>query len=733
MSWAGSGAGRKEFIMVDSVNTDRIVTQEFGINPGSARTVRRLPDVTRQLAARALAGEYGRSLQKADFALSDDFYMGMPTPNAVATEAIRLIGEKAPLRILPEERLAGAATLREAADHQIPVAGMGSVSHTTLGFEKALRVGYRGLRLEVQDRLTRPVSAEGRDFLESLLVVIEGATAWHRRHIQALELLVSESSGVEHATYREVLEALRTVPENPPATFREALQALWFLWDFQRLCGNWSGVGRFDKMLGPFLRRDLDAGRITLDDARNLIAHFWIKGCEWVRGGDQPRGSGDAQFYQNVILAGMDEAGHEVANEVTDLVLDVVEELHISDFPIAVRVSARTPERLLRRVAELQRLGGGIVAVYNEDLIIRTLEAFGYPPEEARNFTNDGCWEILIPGKTCFSYVPIDLLQVLQETLGLGSSTPVDPPAFVNFDALFAAFERRVARAVTGVVNGGFGARAPAPLVALLVEGCVERARGYYELGPLYSVISPHASGLPDVANSLLVIRRLVFEEKRLTLPALVEILRTDWSDQEALRRSVQSRFEFYGNDSAEADAMVQRVFNVFTDLVGRVRERFGILRPAGISTFGREMSQFLQHRFATASGHHRGEILAANFSPAPGTDCLGPTAVIRSYCSVDFGRLPCGTALDLKILPSSVSGEEGLGAMVGMIKAFVELGGVFMQIDVVDTALLRDAQAHPEKYPNLSVRVSGWSARFATLDSNWQELIIRRTQQELR
>lgn len=723
--------------MMATMNTDRIVTQAFGINPGGTRAVRRLPDVTRQLAARALAGEYGRSLQKADFTLSDDFFMGLPTPNAIAAEAIRLIGEKAPLRILPRERLAGAATLSEAADHQIPVAGMGSVSHTTLGFEKALRLGYRGLRLEVQERLTRPVSADGRDFLESLLVVIEGATAWHRRHIQGLEFLVSESSGAEQATYREVLEALRTVPENPPATFREALQALWFLWDFQRLCGNWSGVGRIDKMLGPFLRRDLDAGRITLDDARDLIAHFWIKGCEWVRGGDQPRGSGDAQFYQNVILAGVDEAGHEVANEVTDLVLDVVEELHISDFPIAVRVSARTPERLLRRVAELQRLGGGIVAVYNEDLIIKTLEAFGYPLEEARNFTNDGCWEILIPGKTCFSYSPIDLLLVLQETLGLGASAPGVSPAFVDFEALLAAFERRVARAVTGVVNRGFGTQGgtpvPAPLISLLVEDCIERARGYYELGPLYSVISPHASGLPDVANSLLVIRRLVFEEKRLTLPALVEILRADWSDQEALRRSIQSRFEFYGNDSADADAMVQRVFNLFTDLVGRVHERFGILRPAGISTFGREMSQFLQHRFATASGHHRGEILAANFSPTPGTDCLGPTAVIRSYCSVDFGRLPCGTALDLKILPSSVSGEAGLVAMVGMIKAFVELGGVFMQIDVMDTALLREAQAHPENYPNLSVRVSGWSARFATLDSNWQELIIRRTQQELR
>ena len=570
-----------------------------------------------------------------------------------------------------------------------------------------------------------------------MLTCIDGATAWHRRHVELLEQRIRESSGQEQAACREVLAALRDVPENPPATFHQALQALWFLWDFQRLCGNWSGIGRIDKMLGPFLRRDLAAGRITLDDARDLVAHFWIKGCEWVRGDDDykesvfPHGSGDAQFYQNIILSGVDEQGQDVTNEVTYLVLDVVEELHISDFPIAVRVSARTPPGLLRRVAEVQRLGGGIVAVYNEGLIIPALTDFGYPLEEARNFANDGCWEIIMPGKTCFSYAEIDLLLALQEVLGLGGTGTV--PAYADFDALFNAFEQRLARHTTEVTNRGFGNLHPAPLVSLLVDDCIERARGYYDQGPRYSVLSPHASGLPDAANSLLVIRRLVFEEKQLTLPELVGILRDDWKDHEPLRQAIQSRFEFYGNDSEEADAMVQRVFNAFTGIVAPVRERFGILRPAGMSTFGREMSDFRKHRLATASGHRRGEILAANFTPTPGTDRRGPTAVIRSYCSVDFSRLPCGTALDLKILPSSAGGEAGLNAMTGMIRAFVELGGIFMQIDAVDTAVLLDAQAHPEKYPNLAVRVSGWSARFATLDPNWQELIILRTQQTIR
>ena len=155
-------------------------------------------------------------------------------------------------------------------------------------------------------------------------------------------------------------------------------------------------------------------------------------------------------------------------------------------------------------------------------------------------------------------------------------------------------------------------------------------------------------------------------------------------------------------------------------------------MRPAGISTFGREMSDFRPQRQAPASGQRKGEILAGNFSPAPGTDRQGPTAVIRSHCAVDFGKLPCGTVLDLKIMPSSLRGEAGLTALTGLMRTFVELGGIFLQLDVVDTALLREAQAHPEQYPNLSVRVSGWSARFATLDHDWQELIIVRTQQQV-
>lgn len=737
--------------MSTSASTTAEVLCETGFGSVTGqRSPQRLSAGTRALAGRYLAGEIGRSIKPAEFAIAPEFFQTQPSLLAQYAEAVRLIAAKAPLRLLPGERLAGAATLKEAMGHATPLVPIGSISHTTVDFEKALRIGYRGVRAELDARLARGgLDAAGMELLQAMRGCLDAAAVWHRRYVEALEELVLETAGEVRDTYAAVLAALRRVPEQPPADFREAVQALWLLWDFQRLCGNWSGIGRIDKMLGPFLQADLAAGRLTLAKARELLAHFWIKGCEWITA--QGRGSGDAQFYQNIVLAGVDEAGRELTNEVTYLVLEVVEELHISDFPIAVRLSKHSPERLLRRVAEVQRLGGGIIAVYNEDRIIANLVAFGYPLAEARNFANDGCWEVLIPGKTAFGYQPFDALLLLQETLGL-TATEVSPrrekaecsewiarprpvgllERFPDFEALYADFRARLAREVNKLLETVPFSEHPCPLLSLLVDGCIERGRSYLNGGPRYTVRSPHAGGLPDVANSLLVIRRLVYEEKSVSLAELVAILQADWGGHEELRRRVRAEFDFYGNDAAEVDGLMQRVFNDYTGLVGAVRERHGVLRPAGISTFGREGDAFLPHRAAAASGQKRGDILAANFSASPGTDKRGPTAVIKSHCAVDFSRLPCGTALDLKLLPQGLEGEAGIQGLTGLLRTFVELGGIFMQLDVVDTALLRDAQEHPDKYPNLTVRISGWSARFATLSREWQQIIINRTQQQV-
>lgn len=691
----------------------------------------RLSDETHAHALRSLSGEHGRSMAEAGFALDEELTAGL-SPEMRYAHAARLIAENAPIRILPGERIVGSATLLEAARHQMPVLGCPSTSHTTAGFHRVVPCGYRMLRTQCAERLARDgLDDAGRDFVEAMRVCLDAAAVWTRRHVEELERLAATATGAERESYLRLAEILRRVPEGPPATFHEAVQSLWMLWAFQRLCGNWLGLGRIDQVLGPLLAEDLREGRTTLDEAREVLAHFWIKGTEWTGVPDAGGGSGDGQYYQNVVLGGVDAQGAEATNEVTYLVLDIIEELHICDFPVAVRIGRNSPEALLRRVAEVQRQGGGIVAVYNEEVVIEGLTRFGYGLEEARGFANDGCWEVLIPGRTYFTYAPFDALRMLQDALGVTGAGPTASHA--GFESLYAAFRERLAAHIEAqhaeadrFATGG----PPAPLLSLLVEDCIERGRSYYNRGPRYSVLAPHAGGLADVSNSLLVVRTLVFEDGLLSLPDLVGILRQDWEGHEELRRMIQGRFDFYGNDAAEADALMRRVFDDYTELVGQVRERSGVLRPAGISTFGREIA-WRYERGATADGHRVGEILATNFSPSPGTDRAGPTAAIQSYCRMDFTRTPNGATLELKLHPGSTSGGEGLEALVGLLRTFVDLGGFYMQIDVVDTALLLDAQQHPECYPNLSVRISGWSARFATLSREWQAMIIGRTQQE--
>lgn len=707
----------------------------------------RLSQFTRDLAERGLSGEFGRQMIDDNVRLDDYIDSAIAPFLDCYARAILLIAENVPVRIIPGDLLVGAAVYKSAARHVTPILRYGkqndpnnasrectSTSHVTLGFDRALHVGYGGLRRQIDERLSRgDLQAEGTSLLRAMQHCLDAADIWHSRYVLALEDLISTSSDEQREHYRSVLNSLRNVPENPPSAFREAVQSLWFIFAFQRLCGNWSGLGRIDEMLGPYLERDLTDGRITLDQARELLAHFWINGTEWI-GGCSSYYGGDAQHYQNIILAGVDVAGREIENEVTHLVLDIAEELQISDFPIAVRINGNSSEKLLRHIADTWRSGAGFVSIYNEDIVIEAMCKFGYSTDEARRFTNDGCWEPQIPGKTMFTYQAKDMLADLQIALGLDDESK-DIPSYQTFEDLYSTFRESLAATIDrrNIETDDFlrGSR-PQPLVSLFTEDCIEKGRDYYDFGSRYTVSAIHMGGLANVANSLLVLKKLVYDEEQLSIQEFIRILRTDWEGAEDLRRSILNRFAFYGNDNDEADGMMTRVFDDYTDLAWRERDRNGILRPAGISTFGREVG-WLGSRCATADGHRRGEILAGNFGPSPGTDRNGPLATIKSYCKADFTKLSnCGT-LDLKILPASVKGENGLNALVSLMRAFVSLGGMYVNIQLIDTETLIDAQRHPEKYPHLSVRIAGWNARFATLDKQWQQLVISRTQKELR
>ena len=511
---------------------------EFYAPNGMKRPVR-LSEKTRKFAYESLHHKYGLDT-KQTYAVNLDALPGINEMTAIEIydAAVSKICEEAPIRICDEELISGAATLGLAIEHCVPALLAGksifaSISHLTIDFESVLKYGIDHIKERVTVSLSQNTDIRNEPFLRSCIHCLDAFDVWHARYLDKLRAMPAFSANYE---------SLLHVPCKPARNFREAVQSIWFVFAFVRLCGNWPGIGRLDYLLGPYLKKDLCDGILTLDEAREILAHFFIKGCEWICGGNY--GSGDAQHYQNIVLAGVDEDGNEITNEVTYLVLDILEELGISDFPTTVRLNAQTEERLLRRVAEVMRFGGGILAVYNEDLIISAMVQYGYKLREARKFANDGCWEVQVPGKTRFTYAPFDGLKILQRiTLDDYSGEKI----YTDFESLYKAYISDLAAETSRIIDAmielftpkdeSSGNRkcdsfVPCTIVSLFEQGCIENGKSYLAGGCVYNVHSPHIGGLPDVVNSLYAIKKLVFDEKRIDFSKFISILHDNWENE---------------------------------------------------------------------------------------------------------------------------------------------------------------------------------------------------------
>ena len=705
---------------------------EFSSVNGIKRPVR-LSEATRNFAYESLGHKYGL-MTKENMSVSLDEIEGFEsfTPIQKYDAAIMKIASEAPVRICDGELISGAATLGLAISHLVPATYGGnhvfwSNSHLTVDFETVLKTGIKGIRKNAEAAYEKYKGTDREEFAKSCLNCLDAFDIWHKRYLEALK----------DKGYTDNYNNLLNVPQNPPKSFYEAVQSIWFTFAFIRLCGNWPGIGRIDKLLMPFYKADVEKGILTKERAREILAHFFIKGCEWICGGNY--GSGDAQHYQNLVLSGVDEDGVDITNDVTYLVLDIIEELGISDFPTTVRLSKQSDEKLIRRVAEVMRLGGGVLAVYDEDNVIKAMTEYGYDLCEARRFANDGCWEVQVLGKTNFCYIPTDFLQILQkQTLKSYDKSVI----FDSFESLYSAYLADVKAFCEGLLssvlqnnmlkceNGQWLWRKnmPCTVVSLFEQDCVGRGLSYLEGGAVYNVISPHVGGLADTVNSLYAIKKLVFDDKKTDFTSLMQILSENWENDEALRQYALNKYEYYGNDNDESDEICRRFLSDFADICDSLNGRSGYIFPGGVSTFGRQL-EWSPQRLACASGRKKGEVLAANASPTPGTDRQGATALIRSYCKNELHKLPVGAALDIRLLPSCTAGDEGLDVLAALLRGFVNLGGFFMQPDVADAEILKEAQKKPEEYQNLSVRVSGWNARFVTLNKEWQDMVIEQNE----
>ncbi len=445
-----------------------------------------------------------------------------------------------------------------------------------------------------------------------------------------------------------------------------------------------------------------------------------------------------------MTLSGQRSDGGDATNELTYMCLDASLHLRLADPKINVRFHEGSPERLWIKCCEMVKEGlGGFPAFYNDEAIIRGLLRIGVPLEDARLYSCDGCQEIILPGKGDFYpvFTGVNLLECVLRTLGLppnihdevDQSSPSEttwlPETFMEF---MEAYAKTVKRAVEEVVKLGnqrdaaLAMYSPVPFLSSTLEGCVENARDKTSGGATYNFTGCNGQCLASAANSLAAIRKLVYDDRRISLRGLRKVLASNWEGHERLRQYALNRVPKFGNDDDYVDSIAVRVANVFMgEVLGHENPRGGPYYP-GFFTF-HHVAKGLNIN-ASTDGRRAGDPVSQHLSPAAGTDRSGPTLAINSALKVSAMHPPEGGAFDLRFHPSALRGEEGVRNLMSLIGAFMERGGLEIQFNVVDSETLREAQRHPERFRSLIVRVWGFSAYFVTLTKEYQEEIIART-----
>jgi len=439
----------------------------------------------------------------------------------------------------------------------------------------------------------------------------------------------------------------------------------------------------------------------------------------------------------------MDHDGKDAVNDLTYLLLDVMEEAGLRDPNYQARIHAGSPEDYLKRVAEVARKGNAVPALFNDEAAIASLRAHSYPLEEARNYAVVGCVELALPGKSFFSTdaglfnLPLCLELALnrgrrfKSRRRVGAAT-LEPASFATIEQVIDAFRAQV-EYIAGkmvadlqVIEKGNRDYHPTPLSSMLVDGCLESGKDITEGGALYNSSGIQGVGVADVADSLAALDYVVFQRRKYTMAQVLRALRDNFASAPEIRDELLQAPK-YGNDHSLPDKYADLVAGIFHSALARHRNTRGGPYVPGFYSVTCHVA-FGQKVGALPSGRKAGEPFAASLGPANGRDRLGPTALLRSVAQVNSTLSPNGYALNLRFDPVTLAGDQGTNVLVGLVKGFFSSGGMEMQLNVVDSEMLEDARLHPGKYPELVVRVSGYCAYFDDLPDAAKLEIIART-----
>jgi pyruvate formate-lyase/glycerol dehydratase family glycyl radical enzyme len=630
------------------------------------------------------------------------------------------------------------------------------VGHLAPDYTTVLAIGLDGLATRARRQMalldrTDPDCLRELDYCRAAIEVCQAAILFAGRYADLAEAMAeTEEDPARRAELSEIARICRKVPAGPAGSFPEALQAFWFVHLIIQIESNGHSIspGRFDQYMAPFHDADRAAGRLGREGAQELLDELWIKFNDILKLRDKTAsiGFGGYPLFQNLIVGGQMADGSDATHDLSYLCLEATRRTRLPQPSLSVRVHAGSPPAFLRAAAEVVRDGLGLPAFFNDDAIVPVLQNMGVPLAEARGYAEVGCVEPQVPGKTN-GYYPagfLNLGKLLSLALHDGTDPvsgerlgPADPAfrGFARYEDVVAALDRQLEHAIRLIVAGDnildelHGRLAPNPFVSLFVDDCLARGLAYEQGGAVYNYTGPNSVGLANVADALMAVKRLVFEERRVEMAALLTMLDEDFAGREPGRLLLLNRAPKYGNDDDAVDAITR-------ELAAKILMGFKQYRNPRGGRFEPGLQSISAHALfrdavaATPDGRTANMLLAdGGISPAQGRDRKGPTAVIRSAAKLDHREASNGTLLNLKLSPDSVAGEAGLGNLTALIRTYFQLGGQHVQFNVVDSALLREAQRHPERHRDLVVRVAGFSVLFTSIDPVLQEDIIERTE----
>jgi len=631
-------------------------------------------------------------------------------------------------------------TLSSALPDTIMIVTNGQ-GHVTVGIKKVLDIGFNGIARQAAERLAHLREGEEnysrrKDFLESVQITAAAACEFAERYASLAEAMAQQATAERKIELLQIADRCRRVPADPPRNLMEALQAVWLTQAMVLISYGDASItcpGRVDQYVYPYYESDRQSGRITREQALEAIEEYYTKLATNIYFGPN-----------NVTIGGVDASGQDATNDISYLFLEANQNLKGLRNGLAVRISSKTPHEFLVRACEGHRITAG-VTFYNDEVVIENLIGDGYSQEDARDYSIVGCAEPTGSGNNNGytggnGLLPVTILEAAlnEGRRWVAGWAPMGAPtgpasSFETFDDVKKAYAAQMAYAVDLIVKRArlkdelIAEHFPLPLLSSTIEGCLESGEDITRGGARYNHGCVNGQGLATIANSLAAIKWAVFDKKLLTMEELVRHTRNNFEGAEDVRQWLLNAPKF-GNDDPYVDEIAVWVADLYNrEVQSHPFWLGGRHRPCLISALSQDMEGSICG--ATPDGRLAGTPVSNGMSPSNGTDRNGLTAALRSAAKVSAVPISSGTSFNVTLNPANVRTDEGLEKLVAAIEAYFALGGRQVQFNPLSRATLLDAQAHPENYPELNVKVSGFSMRFIDIPKSLQDDIIARTE----